>query len=117
MPGRTGNDQEAIRTNEIWIAERDQDLAGFYELIPDTLRRHGEVRMCFVDPAFLRQGVASVLWRHLELRAHVRGVSRLGLDADPNAVPFYSAVGLKIVGESPSATIPGRFLPRMEKPL
>ena len=65
--------KEAIRANEIWIAERDQDLAGFYELIPDTLRRHGEVRMCFVDPAFLRQGIASVLWRHLELRAHVRG--------------------------------------------
>lgn len=36
---------------------------------------------------------------------------------DPFAVAFYEAMGMRITGESPSGSIPGRMLPRMERRL
>jgi GNAT superfamily N-acetyltransferase len=73
--------------------------------------------MIFVEPRLVRSGVGRVLWRHAEERARAHGAARLTLDADPNAVPFYERMGLRIVGQSPSGSIPGRMLPRMEKEL
>ncbi|MBB4305450.1 GNAT superfamily N-acetyltransferase [Rhodobium orientis] len=108
---------DAVRCNEIWLCEIGRNSAGFYELMPDVDSGHGEVRMCFVDPNFLRRGVGRTMWRHMEERARLCGLSRLGLDADPNAVPFYSAMGMAVTGEAPSGSIPGRMLPRMEKTL
>jgi len=107
---------ESILGNEIWLAAKGEAAAGFYELIagPDG---HGEIRMCFVAPGFLRQGIGGRLWAHLERRARFHGIDRLGLDADPNAVPFYQAMGMAIVGEAPSGSIAGRMLPRMAKAL
>ena len=40
-------------------------------------------------------------------------MTTLTLNADPSAVPFYEHVGARIVGTSPSGSIPGRELPRM----
>ena len=37
------------------------------------------------------------------------------IDSDPEARPFYEAMGAVLVGDSPSASIPGRRLPRLEK--
>ena len=45
------------------------------------------------------------------------GASGITLDADPNSVGFYQRMGMEIVGESPSGSIPGRMLPRMRKAL
>jgi SAM-dependent methyltransferase len=39
---------------------------------------------------------------------------RLTIDADPHAEAFYVAMGAARVGESPSGSIPGRMLPRLE---
>ncbi|MCC0041531.1 MAG: hypothetical protein H6880_05120 [Rhodobiaceae bacterium] len=36
---------------------------------------------------------------------------------DPFAVAFYEAMGMRITGESPSGSIPGRMLPRMQRRL
>jgi hypothetical protein len=41
----------------------------------------------------------------------------VGLDADPNAEPIYERFGSRRVGWSPSGSIPGRRLPRMERVL
>lgn len=43
-----------------------------------------------------------------------RGVRRIGVDADPNAEGIYAHFGFTTVGRSPSGSIPGRWLPRME---
>lgn len=40
-----------------------------------------------------------------------------GKSADAFAVAFYEAMGMRITGESPSGSIPGRMLPRMERRL
>ena len=59
----------------------------------------GEVRAVYVHPAFVRQGVGSVLYADLERWARERGVDSLGLWASLNAVGFYERQGFERVAE------------------
>jgi len=103
----------AIERGEVWVGEEAGAVAGLLELVPD--REEAEVRLIFVAPERIGSGVGASLWRHMEIRAVELGVARIGLDADPNAVPFYERMGMRVVGESASGSIPGRMLPRMRK--
>ena len=47
-------------------------------------------------------------------RARALGVSRLVIDADPNAAGFYVRMGARRVGSVASGSIVGRELPRFE---
>jgi len=40
-------------------------------------------------------------------------MTRVVLDADPGAEPFYARFGARRTGEVPSGSIEGRMLPRM----
>jgi GNAT superfamily N-acetyltransferase len=110
---------EAIAAGEVWVATDDEDrILGQVQLIPESGESRAiELHMIFVEPGAIGCGVGRALWAHAEARARALGGEALGLDADPNAVPFYERMGMRIVGESPSGSIPGRFLPRMEKQL
>jgi GNAT superfamily N-acetyltransferase len=110
---------EAIAAGEVWVATDVQDrILGQVQLVPDSGgSRAIELHMIFVDPGAIGSGVGRALWAHAEARARALGGETLGLDADPNAVPFYERMGMRIVGKSPSDSIPGRFLPRMAKSL
>jgi GNAT superfamily N-acetyltransferase len=104
-----------IEAGDTWVAVDGDRLAGML-----TVVLHGdalEVHMIFVEPDMARSGVGRFLWDHAEVRARAHRAKRLELDADPNAVPFYERMGMRIVGESPSGSIPGRTLPRMAKSL
>jgi GNAT superfamily N-acetyltransferase len=71
----------------------------------------------FVEPAVKRAGVGRLLWVKLEREAARLGATAIGVNSDPEAVPFYLAMGAAVVGEAPSGSIPGRLLPRLEKSL
>lgn len=103
-----------IQTGEYWVAESDA-LCGFVCLSAGREYRVGEVDDLFVEPDQQRQGVGKQLWLKTLEWAVGNGFHRIQLDADPNAVPFYAAMGFTIIGESPSGSIKGRFLPRMER--
>ena len=105
---------EAVAAGEVHVAGEDV-AQGMYRLI--VKGDLGHVEDMFVDPGAKRGGIGRALWMHMEARAREHGCKRLELDADPFAVPFYKAMGMKITGESPSGSIPGRMLPRMEKAL
>lgn len=47
-------------------------------------------------------------------RARRLGFTRLTIDADPNAEPFYRAMGAVRIGAVPSGSVPGRELPLLE---
>ena len=106
---------DAIEAGEVWVAEESDAIVGLLEIVPEG--RAAELRLIFVEPGAVRSGVGRALWRHAEKRARAHGAKTLALDADPNAVPFYERMGMTIVGEEPSGSIPGRMLPRMEKRL
>ncbi len=105
----------AIRAGEVWVAEEGGAAVGILELVPGA--EEAEVRMIFVAPERIGGGIGVALWRHMEMRALAHGAGRIGLDADPNAVPFYERMGMRVTGKSPSGSIPGRMLPRMTKRL
>jgi GNAT superfamily N-acetyltransferase len=99
-----------------WVAEISGGgtILGFAGLWPNA------DGVCEVDPIYvepLRQafGVGRALWEMLERHAREAGAERLALDSDPYAVGFYERMGCRVVGQSPSGSIPGRMLPRMEK--
>ena len=107
---------EDLAAWEVWLAvdgDAESTLLGSYGIeVADGI---AEVHNMFVAPAVKRQGVGHLLWQHLERRAGQLGAQRLELDADPFAVPFYEAMGMRAIGEAPSGSIPGRMLPRMAK--
>ena len=105
-----------IETAAVWVAQ-SECIDGFFSLLPPDNERVAELRMFFVEPNRHRRGVGRALWTKMEQCAHEFGVRVIGLDSDPIAVSFYKAMGMKVVGEAPSGSIPGRMLPRMEKVL
>ncbi len=86
-------------------------LAGFYLLRgsgPD-----GELQALFVDPPWIGQGLGGVLIAHALDLARSRGITRVSVDSDPGAEPFYLHHGARRVGEVASGSIPGRVLPQL----
>ncbi len=96
---------------EYWVAEDDR-VCGLVCLkaLDDEA---GEVHAFFIDPGYQRRGVGRQLWEKVLERAAALGLTRLYLDSDPAAVPFYRAMGFDVIGEAPSGSIAGRVLPRM----
>ncbi len=100
-----------LATETVFVAERDGRPIGYYSLdltAPDM----AEVAALFVEPSQIGRGVGAALFRHLTNQAHRAGVKQLTIDSDPNAAGFYARMGCVRAGESPSASIPGRRLPR-----
>ncbi|MEU3228237.1 GNAT family N-acetyltransferase [Streptomyces sp. NPDC006976] len=90
------------------VAERDGTILGFttFEGEPP----HGVLGMMFVDPDAIGQGIGRLLFTRAVETARALGFTRFTIDADPNAEPFYEAMGGVPVGRVPSGSIPGRAL-------
>ena len=105
-----------LSERDVWLAENDDIIVGFFALEPPA-DGVAEVNPIFVEPDLQQAGVGRALWRKLEERARFAGAVAIGLDSDPHAVGFYEKMGCMMIGWSPSGSIPGRMLPRMEKRL
>lgn len=66
--------------------------------------------MMFVDSDAIGQGIGRVLFTHAVETAQTLGFTQFTIDADPNAEPFYEAMGGVLVTRVPSGSIPGRTL-------
>ena len=99
-----------------WVAESAQSGGDEYcgcVCLRDSLDGTGEVHAFFIDPAWQRRGIGRKLWKKVLECAHAQRITRIILDADPAAVPFYRALGFETIGEKPSGSIVGRMLPHM----
>lgn len=96
------------------VADLDGAVIGMVRLERSPNGSDGAIEDMFVDPDAIGTGVGRVLFRHAVRRAAAEGMKRLLVDADPNAEGFYESMGAVKVGESPSQSIPGRMLPRLE---
>ncbi|MGH1415158.1 MAG: GNAT family N-acetyltransferase [Pelagimonas sp.] len=104
--------EQHFETRAYWAAEA-KGIVGVIGLEPDTDGPSGEVCALFVAPDQKRQGLGRLLWDHLIGQAKAKGLHCVWLDADPAAVPFYEALGLRTVKAVPSRSIAGRVLPQM----
>jgi GNAT superfamily N-acetyltransferase len=67
----------------------------------------------FVEPSTLRSGIGKALFVWASDVAKELGATRLTIDADPDAAPFYRRMGACDVGLTPSGSVPGRMLPKL----
>ncbi|MEI7031471.1 GNAT family N-acetyltransferase [Streptomyces pratensis] len=91
------------------VAEEDGRALGFTTLDGEPPR--GALGMMFVEPDAIGRGVGRLLFTRTMDEARRLGFTSLTIDADPNAEPFYRAMGAVRIGTTPSGSVPGRELP------
>ncbi|MGK4578919.1 GNAT family N-acetyltransferase [Kitasatospora sp. HPMI-4] len=99
----------ASRLESTAVAERDGRILGFVTL--EGSPPAGDLGMLFVEPHAIGQGVGRRLFEHAAATARGLGFTRLTVEADPHAEPFYLAMGATRIGTAPSGSVPGRSLP------
>lgn len=103
---------EYIETNQVFVAEGDEHVIGFYALIVSHNR--AELDHMWVSPDHLGTGVGKALFVHAMRLAKGQKLSEVEILSDPNAEGFYQKMGAYRTGESVSQ-VDGqpRVLPRL----
>jgi GNAT superfamily N-acetyltransferase len=100
----------AILSKEVYVAEAKRQVAGWAALVP-----RGEVCWLadlWIDPAWIGQGVGTLLFQHAADRAGQLGASRLEWEAEPNAIGFYERMNARFVRDGHLSSW-GRIVPVM----
>jgi GNAT superfamily N-acetyltransferase len=102
-----------ISKNEVWLAVIGNIPVAYYSLKQDG--GYLWLDNLWILPEFMGQGVGRQLFHHALERSRARDISRLNIEADPNAVNFYEKMGACKIGERHSE-VDGqpRTLPVME---
>jgi putative acetyltransferase len=91
------------------VAEVDDTVVGFTDLLPDGL-----VDMLFVHPAAGGRGIARALLTVIKLEARARGITELRTFASRSAQPTFERLGFTLVAHRPDNTIRGVVVPNAE---
>lgn len=102
---------EDIYANPTVVAQKCGTILGVAQVSDDGTASHLE--KLFVDPDHMGKGLGRRLFDWAVFEACEIGATRLIVEADPDAVPFYEALGCREAGQAPSGSIPGRVLPRL----
>jgi len=89
--------EDFIRHNEVFVAEDNGEIRGFY-----ALRVNGpkaELEHMWVAPAYIGTGVGKELFLDAMNRSTSLNVRQVSITADPNAAGFYARMGATQVGE------------------
>ncbi len=89
-----------VAQHETFVAHLAGEAIGFYALVekPDSI----SLEHLWVLPERIGQGIGRALFEHAAGRAAARGASRLTIENDPQAEPFYLHLGARRVGAVPS---------------
>jgi GNAT superfamily N-acetyltransferase len=101
-----------VRDNEVYVAEEDGEILGFYALCVNGSK--AELEHMWVTPGSIGTGIGKELFLDAMDRAATLAVREIEISADPNAAGFYERMGASQVGET-DASIDGqvRKLPRL----
>jgi GNAT superfamily N-acetyltransferase len=102
--------EAAIDRDEVWVLDGPTGPIGFHRVVT---AEPAVLEDLWVEPSEIGSGHGRRLWLHAVGVARSAGAAAIELDADPNAVGFYERMGARQVGDTPSAVVPGRTLPRM----
>ena len=106
--------EEAIAADEVWVLDGEARPIGFHRVV---IGEPAVLEDLWLEPAAIGAGHGRRLWLHAADIARRAGAAAIELDADPNAIGFYGRMGAHHVGDTPSAVVPGRTLPRMRADL
>ena len=92
---------EFIASSPVFVLEDAGRIVGYYGLLGDP----PEITLdkLFVEPDRIGTGCGKQLWQHAVATAREMGASLLTLASDPNAAPFYAAMGAVWVREEPTS--------------
>jgi GNAT superfamily N-acetyltransferase len=96
-----------LELTPIAIAEHDGKPIGVAQL--RIVDGEADLLKLFVEPSALRSGTGKALLAWAIDVAKKRGATRLTIEADPDAAPFYRRMGAYDVGQAPSGSVPGRM--------
>jgi GNAT superfamily N-acetyltransferase len=100
-----------LELTPIAVAEHDGKPIGVAQL--RVVDGEADLLKLFVEPSALRTGTGKALLAWATDVAKKLGATRLTIEADPDAAPFYRKMGAYDVGQAPSGSIPGRMLPKL----
>ena len=86
---------EGLAEGRTHVAEEDGSLVGFATWIETVVTSVVTIELedLFVDPGYMRRGIAAALINRIVEVLRARGVERLEVTANPHALGFYRAVG------------------------
>jgi len=84
------------------VAEREGEVAGFGDLVPDSeeVDAEADIRAVYVHPEHAGRGVGSAILAGLEGYARGTGVGSIEITASLNAVGFYERAGYERLREA-----------------
>ena len=104
-------DQRDLRVTAIAVAEHRGRPVGVAQV--KVTGSQADLLKLFVEPGAFRCGVGRTLLAWATNVAREKEATRLIIDSDPGAAPFYRRMGAYDVGQAPSGSIPGRMLPKL----
>ncbi len=103
--------QEDMSASRLQVGEADDVIVGVAQV--SAAGDVAYLEKLFVEPDRLRSGAGRALFAWAVRTAKDMGADRLVIEADPGAAAFYRRMGARDDGVAPSASIPGRTLPRL----
>ena len=103
---------QQLSAENVRVLADEATIAGMVMLTLDG--EVADLSKLFVDPDAIGTGAGQNLYNWALDQAKLCGSSKLMIDSDPQACGFYQRMGAKIVGETPSGSIEGRFLPLLQ---
>ncbi|MFD9013309.1 GNAT family N-acetyltransferase [Streptomyces sp. NPDC059558] len=90
-----------VRNNPVFVLEEDGKSLGFYGFTEED----GDLLLdkLFVDADEIGKGYGKALWQHAIRTAGGLGRSEFTIASDPNAAPFYAAMGAEEYATKPTA--------------
>ena len=104
-------DPQDLEQTHVAVAEEDGRILGVVQI---KISAHdAELLKLFIEPEALRKGIGSALFAWAINVSKRTGASRIVIEADPDAAPFYRKIGARDAGQALSGSIPRRMLPRL----
>ncbi len=100
-----------LLSSQIAVAERAGTRVGVVQV--RLIGQEADLVKLFVEPGVLRGGIGKMLLAWAIDAARSMGATRLIIEADPDAAPFYRRLGARDAGLAPSGSIAGRMLPKL----
>jgi GNAT superfamily N-acetyltransferase len=92
--------EQRLADNQTWAAEVHGTVIGFATLLGQGPSR--ELEDLFVDPSWMRRGVATRLIQEVVRHARLTGAREIQVTANEHALPFYTATGFVDIGTAPT---------------
>ena len=103
-----------ISDGQVLVAENSDRVVGVATATQIDASGAYDLGHMFVAPDAIGTGAGRALFDAMVALVRGKGGKRLVIVADPNAEEFYRRLGAKRIGDAPSESIPGRYLPLLE---